>query len=374
VHRPDTNAENFRLVHDAYQMALAELHHRAEEHEAAPAVIDAVEMNVPTAVTEPRPLPPEFISAANALQASVEAHASAGITAGYAKLRNLVMQQSELLEAWEQAMLGIFQTQMNTLGELLEPDEVFRLIGYHYVDLANLAIDQWYHQGLTLRLAHVATKCANHTPPLEAPPVVMFQMRLAMLLAFVNIPLSNRIANLFYPKLPPQVRDWVMPRVEARLSAAKIFEMLPLETRRFWEQKLFPPDDVPVDWNAAEVGPKFHEVLQRCPSDWPGYALMNDAMPSHFLNQMVNRYSSSPSIHSTHKPTTPAKQGGSALSFGVVRTILITLYLAFRGVTTCHRTESYQPSPPSNANHFNDSREKQRIIDETKRRHARPQG
>ncbi len=336
VHRPDTAQEAFQRVHQAYQYALAELQQRDQEPLTAP-----VPLSEPTGFPEATPgvgespLPEDFAAALAELQLVLHTPEAGSVTASFAKLRNLAVQRPALLPAWEHALLTVFAGQEKLLGQLLDVDDVFCLIQYEQTDLANLAIDHWHRLGLTLRLAQLGSKCGHHTPPLEAPSVVLLQMRLAMLVAFINLAIANRLSNLFYPKLSPQVRDWVMPRVENRISAAKIFETLPLETRRFWEHRMFPDDDATTEWSAESVGPKFRDVLLRCPASWPGYALLSNVMPPVLFDQLVQKYRPSlqraaPSHHGSARPREKAATPNFLVMF------LFLAFMAIKSVSGCH--------------------------------------
>ncbi len=333
-YRPDTNPAEFQQVREAYEYAL---HVLRQEPATAPVIPTEFPQGEVPPAAEPASveLPEDFQAALADVQYSVAHPTTSSLTASFAKLRNLVLPQVPLLPAWEHALLQVFADQPQTLGKLLEPEAIFRLLSYDCTALANLAVEQWYLEGLTLRLAQLANRCDAMRPPLESPPVVMLQMRLAMLVAFVNLPVSHRLANTHYPKLPPNVRDWVMPRLENRMSAAKLFEMLPLETRRFWERRLFPEDNETVEWDLATVEPNYREITLRCPLSWPGYNLLREVIPPSVLQALRSR--SQTAVRSTKLSSTPdAGRKEPAFSAWFVRAVLLFIYLAYRGVSSCN--------------------------------------
>jgi hypothetical protein len=345
AYRPDTNPVEFQQVREAYEYAL---HVLRQEPATAPVIPVDLSEGAEPPTTEPAivELPEDFQAALADVQYSLAHPTTSSLTASFTKLRNLVLPQVPLLPAWEHAMLQVFADQPQTLGKLLEPEDVFRLLSYDYTDLANLAVEQWYLEGLPLRLAQLANRCDAMRPPLESPPVVMLQMRLAMLVAFVNLPVSNRLANTHYPKLPPNVRDWVMPRVENRMSAAKLFEMLPLETRRFWERRMFPEDNETVEWDLATVEPNYREVTLRCPLGWPGYNLLREVIPPSVFQSLR---SSSNAASRSPKGNAPPVSCEPTFSAWFIRAVIVLIYLAYRGISSCNSsTTSHTQDRESN--------------------------
>jgi hypothetical protein len=337
-HRPDTNPAEFQQVREAYEYALHVLRQQPEEAPMVP--VDLPSGDLPTLPEQPiLELPDDFQAALADVQYSVANPMTSSLSASFAKLRNLALPQVPLLPAWEHALLQIFADQPQTLGKLLESEDIFRLLCYDCTDLANLAVEQWYLEGLTLRLAQLANRCDLIRPPLDNPAVVMLQMRLALVVAFVNLPVANRLTNAHYPKLPPNVRDWVMPRVENRMSIAKLFEMLPLETRRFWERRIFPEDNETVEWDLATVEPQYREITLRCPLSWPGYDLLREVIPPKVL-QALRANGTTPGRIRSQSQDPPSGKTEPAFSAWFIRAVLVLAYLAYRGVDSCSSSTS----------------------------------
>ena len=347
AHRPDTAPAEFQQVHEAYQYALEWL--RSQREDEVPALPVTVEDqaaagnvidNKGDASRVEMAFLAEFKLAEQELEAGIRNGHHTVISAAFAKLRNVTKQNAELLEVWERSLLGLFGDDPGALGQLMDVEDVFRLLCYDHSDLANVVLLQWHDQGLSLRLAQLGTKCTSQKPPLDAPGVVVLQMRLAMLVAFINLPIANRLTNMFYPKLPPQVRDWVMPMVENRISAAKLFETLPLETRRWWEARIFPLDDATQEWSIDVVGPKLREILLRCPSSWPGYTLLRQVVPAPVFDEVTQKFRPALSRSGSSGGTRSLPTRREEKDYSWVWPCVLALYFMIQFAAHCSTKES----------------------------------
>ncbi len=328
IYRPDADAARFQQVHDAYQYALHVL--RQEPESATEADLSAES----PAAEEPERfvVPEDFGSALAELQFCLANPQHASLDAALAKVRNLAVARADLLPVWEHALLTLLGNTPQVLAPLLAEEDIFLLLTHGHVDLANLAVQEWHRSGLTQRLVQLATRCADQRPPLEATGVVVLQLRLAMLLAFINLPLAERLTNQFYTVLPAATRDQVMPHVEERLSAAKLFAPLPLENRRFWESKMFRVEDAASSWDADEVRPFYQEACRRCPPSWPGFALFGQLLPPRLLASLGPL----PVVSQTRRreATTRAKPQ-TQVSF---KALWFLIFIVGRGLMTCERS------------------------------------
>ena len=166
--------------------------------------------------------------------------------------------------------------------------------------------------------------------------------------------------------MPPQMRDWILPRLENRLALAKIFRTLPAESRRYWEQNLCPNEDETIVWNEPELRTQFRELTMRCPADWPGYQILSEVIPKPLFNRMTMQFRpQQPKVQATSltkEPTFP--------KFFIHVLIILALF-ALRNIHSCSdSSERYRSDRNRNLDNSRpmSQREIQEMLDKIKAR------
>ena len=291
-HRPDPDPEVFQRVHEAYKVALAIL----QEGTAEAAVSQET-----AAVEESRPLlPEEFRQAAASAQEAQEAGDRPQLEHHLGTLRRLAHEDRRLIPVWEQALLTVFS---ENFQHLIREYDLHELIEGRCEILPEAMVSYWKATGQTSLLIALGKFMLRRQPPFDDPPTVLLQARVAIFVAFAQLPLAENLANAVFPRLSPQMRNWVMPRLENRLALAKIFHGLPSEQQQYWEKQLCPDDEENVAWNQEELTCEFRLLTQRCPADWPGYQVLSAALPENIYQQLLFKHRpKAPKVKSAEKP------------------------------------------------------------------------
>ena len=331
--RPDRDPDAFQHIHRAYEVALAQLQHSQRALVAPLASADEPD-SPPSEPTQAQPatptLPEEWLTAESEMRQALSEADNLRLQQCMGRLRELACANPALVATWEQSLLQTFETKFIQLAHSIRDEDVQLMIRERREHLPEAMLGFWQATGARLQMEALADFLLGQKPPLDFPATVLLQARLSLYLAFANLSKAEQLTNAVFPLMPPQMRDWILPRLENRLAIAKIFRTLPAENRRYWEQNLCPNDEETIVWDEPTLRTQFRELTIRCPSDWPGYQILSEVIPKPLFNRMTLQFRPvSPQIQSaslTKEPTFP--------KFFLHALILIALF-AFRNIHTC---------------------------------------
>jgi hypothetical protein len=306
--RPDTDPEGFQKLHAAYQFALNWLQQQQATSEQAPGDMPLeTEASAPI-VEEDQSLPEHFRMAKEDLRQSI---ASADWTACKTKLdawKAQIKQEPELIHAWHDALIELFNEHADVLTDYMTPGDVRWLLEanceagpHHFVTL-------WYLNNQSNKLRVLANLLLETNTQMDVPAVIKQLVRLVEILAHHDVMFAGKLLNLVYPKLPPEVREWLVPQLETRLSVARAFRFLPTGSRYFWDRKLFPLNHEQLDWNGEEFAREFRQLTQLKPSNWPGYSILRQAMPQETFDALIKSNPPSSPTKTTHHTSQSKKE------------------------------------------------------------------
>lgn len=276
VHRPDADPIGFQRIHGAYQMALAMLgnHDQREttrlELEPNPSASEPT----PPAIAPPSPLAQ--------LEANVREAAtgkdSAALNSALKSLQLAVRNHPDRIPEWGAFLCSQFPD-TNEPFQHLEAEDVFLLMeaGCHALPLRML--EWWWKINRTKHLKSLAERCLSRYPAFDEPAAVHIQARLVLLLAFIDAESAQKLANLTYPKLPPHSRSMIMNAIDERIGMGDLFSSIPYTTRRFWEERIFPPEPDQVSWPEQETRQHFLTAASEKTDEWPPLQIMQHIMP-----------------------------------------------------------------------------------------------
>ena len=337
-HRPDRDPDGFQHIRGAYEAALTQLQqtHGAIEM-PSPSVDEPESMPAERAQGPPAPpaLPEEFMAAESGMRQALLQADNLRLQQCMGRMRELSWANPALVGAWEQSLLQTFEKDFTQLAHSIRDEDVQLMIRERREHLPEAMLGFWHASGCTLQMVALADFLLAQKPPFDFTATVLLQARLSLYLAFANIPKAEQLTNAVFPLMPPQMRDWILPRLENRLAIAKIFRTLPAESRRFWGQNLCPDEDETIVWNEPELRTQFRELTMRCPADWPGYQILSDAIPKPLFNRLTLQFRPQPpkiqSATLTKEPTFP--------KFFFHLLIILALF-AFRNIHSC--SDSHQ--------------------------------
>lgn len=349
LHRPDTDPEEFRRIHDAYQMALVwRMNRDAATEESSDDslekrdVIESVEIAGNFESAKEVVLPPnnELSHADSAMAAAIERGDHKAMGDAMDLFRNGVAEKPELVSQWQASMVRLFPNDLPLLGHLMTPQDLQLMIDGDCEELPQPVMVEWHHRRVTQKLLELAARLLDKAADHESPVRAFAQARLSLLTSFANHRISERLANAVFPKLPPARRDHIMGEIDQRLSLGKVFSMLPQPTRLFFEARLFAGDET-VDWSTPEAKRALNEVRARCPRDWPGFTILRQHLPAAIFRDLLQMYpigSKPPALPNSTVQTRPAEKKAFSKTF-----IFIMIWMALimvRNVTNCSQQQT----------------------------------
>lgn len=331
--RPDRDPEAFQHIHRAYESALVQLQHAQREIEFTPATVDAPDHPAGGWVQGPSAspaLPGEWLAAESAMRQALMQADSVRLQQEMGRLREMANANPSLVPAWEQRLLQTFEKDFARLAQSIRDEDVHLMIRERREHLPEAILGFWHATGCRMQMDALADFLLGQKPPLDFPATVLLQARLSLYLAFANLSKAEQLTNAVFPLMPPQMRDWILPRLENRLAVAKIFRTLPEESRRYWEQTLCPNEDETIVWNEPELRTHFRELTMRCPADWPGYQILSEVIPKPLFNRMTMQFGPRPPKAPAASPTKEA-----AFPKFFIHVLIILALFAFRNIHSC---------------------------------------
>ncbi len=310
VHRPDTDPQGFRDVHEAYQAALTWLREAAEDEDTAEgnAFYPLLETKspVPATVTTEDPAaaegPPDpplvVLDSPNSLESefspALKLFVEAFLAALSLRSHRRVHQAYQAIERHlqehpaEVALLDatFYQQLRQTTGALakfLTPQRLLPLVQREAFYTAELMLQRWH---LTRRGAELRTflKLFLRQPTtVEHRASLDFQLKLAEMAVFIDCDRAEQLTNRIFPHLSPAQRKYQLATFEARAAVAKIFAVLPLRDRLFWESKIYPLDREEPLFDRRETRRFYRNATTICPASWPGWDLLEEVVPQWVL-------------------------------------------------------------------------------------------
>ena len=294
--RPDTDPEGFQQLHAAYQFALHWLQQRAADEQENPEKPTKPQEHSPPEEAGPS-LTEHFLKSQEDLRQTI---ASADWDACKHKLdqwKAQIKKEPDLIHAWHDSLIDLFNEHADFLTDYMSPADVRWLLEanceagpHHFVTL-------WYLKNQPNKLRVLANLLLETNTQMDVPAVIKQLVRLVEILAHHDVMFAGKLLNLVYPKLPPEVREWLVPQLETRLSVARTFRLLPANSRYFWDRKLFPLNHEQLDWNGEELAREFRQLTKLKPSNWPGYDILSQAIPQETFDQLIKH----------NPPPSPAK-------------------------------------------------------------------
>lgn len=201
-----------------------------------------------------------------------------------------IKQEPDLIHAWHDALIDLFNEHADFLTDYMSPADVRWLLEanceagpHHFVTL-------WYLKNQSNKLRVLANLLLETNTQMDVPAVIKQLVRLVEILAHHDVMFAGKLLNLVYPKLPPEVREWLVPQLETRISVARTFRILPANSRFFWDRRLFPLNHERVDWNEDQTAQEFSKLSQIQPSTWPGYGILKQAIPQEIYDDLIYDY------------------------------------------------------------------------------------
>lgn len=301
--RPDRDPESFQRIHSAYELALVQLQQDPWNLEvqaifADEASSDQTDSSGPQETTERPPalpsLPEDFVNAEAGARQALQIADSVRLQVFLGKLRSEVYADRSLAPAWERCLLQMFEKDFAKLAHLVRDEDIYVMIEERCETLPEAMLGFWHATGCTMQMVALADFFLQHKPSLDHPAALVLQARLSLHLAFANLAKAEQLTNAVFPLMTPEMRDWILPKLESRLAIAKVFRTLPPESRRYWEQHLCAPEEETIEWEETQLGNYYREVTERCPPDWPGYQILSSAIPKPLYNRLNLHYRPKP--------------------------------------------------------------------------------
>ena len=306
-HRPDTDPEGFRRIHDAYEAVQHELKLRdlppgeapprgllppaaplrPPEHESAPAPKTSV------------PLPAPFLLAFEKLRAARDAGTDDGVADALSQLRMVCGGDPALWCAWSRLLRETFPGGLagTPVAAHLTLADVLAELRAGSDEVATQLLGGWQRERRVALMSSAgrALTARGAAKEFDHPCCGRFALRLAFLLAIAQPGGAELLLDAAFRWLPPQLRAQLMPPVDNRLQNARIFWHVPSVWHPFWEQVM---DDLEsgraTDWDSSGARRAVQDLLRVTPPDWPGWSFLETKLPARQWEDILSYFRSRP--------------------------------------------------------------------------------
>jgi len=323
-HRPDSDPEGFRRIHDAYEAVLHELKLRDSPQGAEPepyrpspimeweAPQERREAPAPALAPEKSmPLPVPFLAAFEKLRAARDAGTDDGVADALSQLRLVCGGDPELWRAWSRTLLETFSGGLadTPVAKHLTLADVLAELRAGSDEVAGQLLEGW-HRARRVALMTSAGReltAAGAEKEFDHPCCGRFALRLAFLLAIAQPGGANLLLDAAFRWLPPQMRSQLMPKVDSRLHNARIFWHIPATWHPFWERVMDELDSGSrTDWESTEAKRAIQDLLRVTPADWPGWGFLESQLPPRQWQDILSYFNTRP-VSRRQWPLPPAK-------------------------------------------------------------------
>ena len=294
IHRPDTDIQGFRAVHDAYQAALEFLRvEEAPEYHPISLTAEKVPALPPMAEQPAPPLPTQQVPALllallQNLFAAIEIGATDKINPAYEALHRHLEASPSDIPNLDLALLDHLTQFPDHGAKFLTPERLIWFICKQSYHTAHACIAHWHRKDRGELLGEFLRSFVQHAPLNDRAETIQFYLHLAEVGAFIHAKDAVTLVNRIFPLLSPAEREHRLASADERTKQGTLFSILPLEDRLFWEKQIFPPVN-PVQVPEKTMWRYFRRATRHAPASWPGWVLITQIGPPKLARKIAGR-------------------------------------------------------------------------------------
>ncbi len=285
IHRPDTDPDGFRAVHEAYQEALAKLNDQPPPLRPLPLIESESTATEQSSQTRQLLLPPELAALLLRFSNAMGRKDKARIDSIWQEMLLQLEGHSEFAATFDQTLLGLIAKLPSLLSLFFTPTRVIELIPIRAYQTASLILKKWHILRLSNQLGQFLKLLIAHRLADDDSASVAFQILAVDLTLFVNYAQAQKLINRLFLQLPPGTWQAISENLDRRANPAYIFSVLPLAERIYWENKVAPIHGPPQTFDAREAAIHFRKAMDVCPRSWPGWDMLSHILPSQIISE-----------------------------------------------------------------------------------------
>lgn len=264
--RPDQDPEGFRLLHEAYTGALAELQWR-EGPGGSPAVLEALEVvadspSTDDAVLQEQQLPgpePVELSPGQAAVADIMERLESALRSGGGGVAELMREAESVLvahpgevERWGELLHDLIRNHGKHEDLRLKPEAILFELERNGLAATVAVIDRLDRLGVPRGIRGLSDLFSANRKRIATPAGGIACARLAGVAAFWAPGAVEELANLAYENLARGERDFHMQMIDQHAGMRGFLELAPEHMRSFLRQRLMNDGGVEV-WQGEEA-------------------------------------------------------------------------------------------------------------------------
>lgn len=212
-----------------------------------------------------------------AIKEAFETFASTSMMAGYAAsfihrlLRTLVSNDVEFLAHY--APPSLLAHYMQDFTDVLIPE----------------VVSVWLDEGRDARAVAFAKVLETVKPLVLNQRTAVMVAQLVQYTAFWEPEASARLLNVAFPHLPPELRSSRLTSIDQQIVVGRLFRGFPPAIKRFWYERLFLHETVPVNWQSPGTTDALDYLVNIRGHTWPGWNVVQRFVPEDVWKDMWRR-------------------------------------------------------------------------------------
>lgn len=329
LHRPDTDPEGFQALHAAYTEVLRQIkaRHQTEEdhrhpHEyqqppetreaqsrpraptevslkassenETPAAGNAQQPGIPVLddvphAEAPLMIPGHLVAAYNALHAACSIASPAAIKEAFETFASTSMKAGHAASFIHRLLRTLVSNDVEFLAHYAPP----ALLAHYMQDFADVMIPEvvsvWLEEGRDARAVAFAKALETVKPLVLNQRTAVMVAQLVQYTAFWEPEASARLLNVAFPHLPPELRSSRLTSIDQQIVVGRLFRGFPPAIKRFWHERLFLHETVPVNWQSPSTTDALDYLVNIRGHTWPGWNVVQRFIPEDVWKDMWRR-------------------------------------------------------------------------------------